>query len=474
MPSSLDLDLPTMRRLGYRVTDLVANHLASLREQPTNLPLPPETLQALLGSPAPEQGRELEALLATLEAQVLPYHTREPHPGFMAYVQSCSSFPAVLGDWLATGFNFFTGVWSVAPGPNALELLVLQWFRQWLGMPAGTSGLLTTGGSAATLTATIAARHAVAGEDASKISQLTLYTSEQAHSSVIRAAWIAGLSRSLVRLLPVDEAWQLRPDALAAAIADDRARGLLPAMLVAAAGTTNTGAVDPLPALAELCSTQGIWLHVDAAYGGFAVLTPRGQAALEGIGRADSVTLDPHKWLFVPFECGCLLVREPRRLEAAFRIVPEYLRDAEAAGPEVNFTDRGEQLSRYARALKVWLAVSHYGTAAIGEAIEAAIARADYAECLLRAQPGIEILSPARLGILCFRVHPQGLDDPAVLAALNARVLEQVNQGRRYFLSSTRLRGTFSLRLCTPGFRTTRGDIEGVVEVVVKALSTAP
>jgi glutamate/tyrosine decarboxylase-like PLP-dependent enzyme len=467
--SPLELDQATMQRLGRRVADLVAAHLAGLRDQPIRIPLPPDQLSALLASPPPQQGRDFDGLLALLQTRVFPYHQREPHPGYLAFVQGCPTFPAVLGDWLATGFNFFAGAWAVSPGPNALEVLVLDWFRQWLGCPPGTSGLLTSGGSAATLTAVIAARHAVVGEDPSRIPRLVLYTSEQAHSSVIRAAWIAGVSRKQVRLLPVDDQWRMEPGSLSAAIAADRAAGLLPLMVVGTAGTTNTGSVDPLPALARLCAAEQLWLHVDAAYGGFTALTPKGKQSLAGIELADSVTLDPHKFLAVPFECGCLLVRDPRRLEEAFRIYPDYLKDHEPRSGEVNFADRGEQLTRYARAIKVWLGVSYYGTEALGGAIAEAIARAEYAEEIVRKSPELEVMAPARLGILCFRAHPSGWEPGDALDDFNRRVLERVNQGGQYLLSSTRLKGAFSLRICTPGFRTTRADMEAVLAQVVAA-----
>jgi len=458
-----------MQRLGRRIADLVAAHLATLRDRPIRRILPPEHLAALLASPSPRQGRDFEQLLTYLEHQVFPYHASEPNPGYLAFVQGCPTFPAVMGDWLAAGFNFFSGAWAVSPGPNALELLVLEWFRQWLGCPEGTGGLLTSGGSAATLTAVIAARHAVVGDDPSRIPRLVLYTSEQAHSSVIRAAWIAGVSRKQVRLLPVDDQWRMDPERLFAAIAADRAAGLLPLMVVGTAGTTNTGSVDPLPALARLCAAEQLWLHVDAAYGGFAALAPKGKQSLAGIELADSVTLDPHKFLAVPFECGCLLVREVRRLEEAFRIYPDYLKDHEPKSGEVNFADRGEQLTRYARAIKVWLGVSFYGTEALGAAITEAIARAEYAEQIVRKSPELEVMAPARLGILCFRAHPRGWESGERLDDLNRRVMARVNDGGQYLISSTRLKGEFSLRICTPGFRTTRADIEAVLGQVVAA-----
>ena len=369
-----------------------------------------------------------------------------------------------MGDWLATGFNCFAGVWSVAAGPNALELTVLDWFRAWLGMPAGTSGLLTSGGSAATVTAVVAARHAMVQDQPGRLERAVLYCSSQAHSSVTRAAWIAGVPRDNVRTIPVDPDFRMVPAALAAAIAEDRAAGMLPFCVVASAGTTNTGSVDPLPAIADVCRDARVWFHVDAAYGGFAGLTDRGRALLDGIERADTVTLDPHKWLFVPFECGCLLAREPERLSEAFRILPEYLKDVETAGAEVNFADLGEQLTRYSRALKVWVPVQYFGLGAIRSAIDLGLNLAQHAEKLLRQDPIFEILSPARLGIVCFRVHPAGMDETADLDALNQRINERVNAMGRHFISSTRLNGAFSLRICVLGFRTGEEDIEELVE----------
>jgi glutamate/tyrosine decarboxylase-like PLP-dependent enzyme len=289
---------------------------------------------------------------------------------------------------------------------------------------------------------------------------------------VFRAAWIAGIPRANIRSLPVDDGFRLRLDALVAALQDDRAAGAIPVAVVANAGTTNTGAVDPLPELAALCRREGLWLHVDAAYGGFAVLAETGRRLLEGIGLADSVTLDPHKWLYVPFECGSLVVREPARLLDAFHILPDYLRDLGTGGGEVNFADYGEQLSRSARALKVWLGVAAYGTRALGQAIEESIGRADLARRLVLEHPELEALVPAQLGVFCFRAHPPGARDPAALDRLNQAVLDAVNQNGRFFLSTTRIRGALALRLCTCGWRTTDQDIRALIEEVALAART--
>ena len=462
-PTPLDLDRTTMRRLGHRVADVVADHLASLREQPVLAGLGRKATDALVVRPAPTRGSDFDSLMATLQRDVFAHHAREPHPGFMAYVPSCPTFPAVLGDWLATGFNFFAGVWPVASGPNGLEVAVLGWFRDWLGMPTGTGGLLTSGGSAANLTAIIAARHAAVGDDSPRLGRLTMYTSDQAHSSVRRAGWIAGIPREHIRAVPTDDELRLRPDALTEMVVADRAAGFIPFLVVASAGTTNTGAVDPLHVLADLCAREQLWLHVDAAYGGFGVLTARGRAALDGIHRADSVTLDPHKWLFVPFECGCLLLSEPRHLTNVFRIYPEYLKDVESAGEEINFADYGEQLTRYSRALKVWLSVSYFGTDALAAAIDQGMDLAKLAERCVNEDAALEVLSEARFGICCFRARPPGMTNPIDLDALNERILARINTAGRYFISSTRLRGAYSLRVCVLGYRTTEADIRGLI-----------
>ncbi len=465
--SPLDLDQATMQRLGHQVADLVAEHLATLSSQPVIAGDLPATIRRQLSLPPSEDGMEFDGLLETLRTEVLSRTAREPHPGFMGYVPSCPTFPAILGDWLATGYNVFAGVWTIAEGPNAIELAVLDWFRQWIGMPEGTGGLLTSGGSAATLTAIIAARHAVVGEDASRLARLTLYTSDQAHSAVTRAAWIAGVPRKQVRVLPSDEEFRLRPADVRAAMVADRAAGLIPLAVVASAGTTNTGAVDPLDELADLCAEENVWLHVDAAYGGFATLTPRGRELLAGLGRCDSVALDPHKWLYVPIECGCLLARDPERLRDAFQIMPDYLHDSAAPEQQVNFADYGEQLTRSAKALKIWLSVRYFGLAAIRNEVENGIARAEHIERLVREQPALELLAPAQLGVVCFRVRPSDMDDPVELDAFNQRVNSAVNATGRHLISSTRLRGVFSLRACVLGFRTSIDDVEAMMRSVL-------
>jgi aromatic-L-amino-acid/L-tryptophan decarboxylase len=465
-PSALDLDHDTMQRIGRQVADAVTEHLATLRDQPAFRTLDRAAARQLFDPEPPSHPSSFDDVLARFRERVVPHHAREPHPRFLGYIPSCPTFPAVAGDWLATGFNFFAGVWPVAAGPNEVELTVLEWFRRWMDMPEGTRGLLTSGGSAATVTAVVAARHAVIGDRAGDVGRLTAYCSDQAHSSFMKAAWIAGIARDHVRPVPSDASFRMRVPQLHAMIAADRASGLTPFLVCATAGATNTGAVDPLHEIADLTAREKLWLHTDSAYAGFSVLNERGRRLLDGIGRSDSLTLDPHKWLYVPFECGCLLARDPRQLEKAFSVHPEYLQDVRVRDTEVNFSDYGEQLTRYSRSMKIWVSVQYFGTEAIAAEQERAMRLADLAEQIVRDAPDMEVLSPAQFGIVCFRMHPRGMDDTTKLNELNQVVNDRVNRSGFVLMSSTRLRDALSLRLCIPGYRTREEDVRDVLALV--------
>ncbi|MCY9373840.1 aminotransferase class V-fold PLP-dependent enzyme [Bacillus sp. T17B1] len=467
--SRLDLDYDTMRNLGYQVTDTIAQHLSSLRSQPVFVPMERAETEKLLPKGPPNKGLDFDAIMQKLNQDIFPNTAREPHPGYIAYVPSSPTFPSVLGDYMAAGFNFFTGLWDMASSINQMELVVLEWFRQWFGMPEGTSGLLTPGGSAATHTAVIAARHSILGTNYSDISKLVIYSSDQAHSSVMKAAWMAGIPHTHVRKISVDNQFRMNVEELRETLHKDRELGLLPFMVVASAGTTNTGAVDPLHNVSEICEEEKLWMHVDAAYAGFSVLTERGKKELAGIGKADSITIDPHKWLFVPIECGCLLARDPSKLRDALQVNPEYLKDAASINSKVNFSEYGEQLTRSSRALKIWLSVNYFGLNAISEAIDRAMDLAVYTEDLMRKNGNFDILSPAKFGIICFRVHPKEINDSSKLEELNQKINERINGEGRYLISSTRLNGEFSLRICILGFRTSKEDVDCVVNDIVKA-----
>ena len=319
------------------------------------------------------------------------------HPRYFARVPGPSSFAGVLGDWLGTGFNAIAASWKGGSGPATVELVVLDWLRSLLGMPEGTEGVLASGGSLANVTALATAR-AVDGPGVA-------YLSDQTHSSIGRGLVALGFAPGDVRMVATDDAMRLPVAAVEAAIAEDRAAGRRPGFVVASAGTTNTGSVDPLHPLADLCAEQGMWFHVDGAYGAPAALCEPGRRVLDGIERADSLVLDPHKWLFQPYDVGCLLVRRPGALDRAFHMTPEYLLDVAGIVAEVDFRNRSLELSRRSRALKIWLTFHTYGLERIRGAIERGIRLAEEAERLLRADGRFEIVTPSQLGIVTFALR---------------------------------------------------------------------
>lgn len=458
-PDPLALDPDAMRRLGYDAIDGLVARWAGLDGEPAWRGADRATAARLLARPAPETPEDPHALLEMLRADVMPLASRVDHPRFFGYVPGCPTWPGVIGDLLASGYNTFAGTWQASAGPSQIELTVLDWFRAWIGMPDGAGGLLTSGGSAANLNALVCARETRFGAGSG---DAVIYATGEAHSSVARAARIAGFAPDRIRTVAMDRAFRMDVTGLDAMITRDRSAGLVPFMVVANGGATSTGAIDPLPALAELCAREEIWLHVDAAYGGFAVLSERGRTALAGIERADSVVLDPHKWLYQPFEVGCLLVRDVERLRAAFQVLPDYLQDTAVAGGEVNFADRGLQLTRSARALKIWLSICTFGLTAFRAAVERSLDLAEHAESLVRAAPTLELLTPATLGIACFRRRATEAQNAALIAALMESGLG--------LISSTRVAGDYALRVCPMGHRTTMRDVERVVEF----LATSP
>jgi aromatic-L-amino-acid decarboxylase len=454
----LTLDPDVARRLGYRAVDALVERLVQLPELPVGEPVGREQMEARLREPLPEHGCDPELVLDAVLRDVLAPGLRIDHPRFFGFVPGPGNPVGVLADALAAGFRVFAGTWLASPGAAMVETVVLDWLRDVCGMPATTEGLFVSGGSTANLTALAVALEERAGSERSRA---TVYVSDEAHSSVERALRVAGVRH--VHVLAADRDQRLVPGELATAVAADRAAGRLPTCVVATAGTTGTGAVDPLEELRGVCDEQGLWLHVDGAYGAAAMLSPRGRARLRGLELADSVTLDPHKWLFQPLEAGCLLVRDGAALERTFSTSPPYLRDAAAAASEVNFCDRGIQLTRQFRALKLWMSLKVYGAAAFRAAVEHGLALAEHAERRFARDPAWELVTPAQLGIVTFRARRAGAS-PAELDALNSRLPAAALADGFAYVSSHRVHGTTALRLCTINPRTTRADVDRTID----------
>jgi glutamate/tyrosine decarboxylase-like PLP-dependent enzyme len=444
----LGLDPAEMRVLGHWVVDRVIEHLEGLPRRPAVKTGAPAALATALGGPPPEGGGDAREALEVLTAVALEHMQHGDHPRYFARVPSPSSFAAVLADWLGTGFNAIAASWAGGSGPTTVELVVLEWLRELTGLPPGTEGIMTSGGSAANLTALAAAR-AVEGPG-------VCYLSDQTHASIARGLRALGFPPGHIRVLPSDEGLRLPVTALSAAIRDDAAAGERPGFVVATAGTTNTGAVDPLPELADLCRAAGLWLHVDGAYGAAAALCDAGRRVLAGVERADSLVLDPHKWLFQPYDLGCVFVTRPGVLERAFTMTPEYLADVTGGAGEVDLRDRGLELSRRARGLKLWLTFRVHGVARLRAAIAHGIGLAEHAERLVAGDPRWDVVTPASLGIVTFALRGAGPEEH------QARAAELAESGYAA-VTSTRVAGRPVLRLCTINPRTTREDVAGTL-----------
>jgi glutamate/tyrosine decarboxylase-like PLP-dependent enzyme len=450
---------------GTQILDWLLRQWATLRELPIGRTASRAEMEDLLREPPPEAAGDFARVFAEFQDKVVPFAFHTKHPRFLAFIPGAPNFVSVLGDLLCAGTNFFAGVWLEASGPSQVELVVLDWFRDFLGYPASTQGILTGGGSEANLTALLVARERLSFAERERA---VLYVTEQRHWSVDRAAKVIGLRPEQVCPVAVTDDFRLSPTALAAAVARDRAAGRLPWVVVANAGATNTGAVDPLADLADVCGRERLWFHVDAAYGWPAVLTEEGQAVLDGIARSDSVTLDPHKWFGQTFEAGCVLVREGRLLADTFANRPDYMQDVAPAEDEVNFCDHGLALTRRFRALKIWLSVKVLGVGWFRSLVERCCRLADLAEALLARSPVFEVLCPRRLSIVCFRYVPVGGREGPELDRLNLAILDELRASGRAFLSSTRLHGRVALRFCFVNWRTTAADVEEILRLLTE------
>jgi glutamate/tyrosine decarboxylase-like PLP-dependent enzyme len=454
-----------LREAAAEVTALLIEDFATMGERAVGQMAVRAEMEALLRQPPPENGQDFTQVLQEIHSKIIPYALRPGHPRFLAFIPGAPTFVSVLGDWLCAGLNIFAGVWKEAPAATEVEILVLDWFKEFLGYPAAARGILTSGGSEANLTALVVAREKLAYRDRHRA---VLYATQQRHWSVDRAAKVMGLRAEQLRQVAADADLRLTPDFLAQTVDADRRAGLIPWLVVANAGATNTGTVDPLDDLAEYCRQQRLWLHVDGAYGWPAVLTEEGRRILHGIARADSITLDPHKWFGQTFEAGCVLIREGKALADTFRLRPDYMQDVAPGEEEINFADHGIALTRRFRALKVWFSLKVLGVSWFRGLIEHCCRLAAYAENLLKDTGTFEIVSRRQLSIVCFRFVPspprKSSDDD--LDCLNLALCERVVATGRLFLSTTRLAGRVALRLCFVNWRTTAKDVEEAVRLL--------
>ncbi|MFT4769180.1 MAG: aromatic-L-amino-acid decarboxylase [Glaciecola sp.] len=448
-PDTLGMDAQEMRRLGYAVVDAVIQRLENKHSEPAIAAAEPGPLLEILGGALPEEAYPTDESLDLLINSALFHQQHGDHPRYFARIPGPSSFAAIIGEWIGVGFNSIAASWPGGSGPSAVELVVIDWLRQLMGLPKNTEGVLVSGGSQASLTA-IAAVRALKGQGC-------VYLSDQTHASLLRALRTLGFGEQDIRILESDGHYTMSAESVQDAITKDKRRGLTPMMIIATAGSTNTGAVDPINLLADICAEYDVWLHVDGAYGAPAALTKSGKLSLEGIQRADSLTLDPHKWLFQPYDVGCLLIR-PGVLEPCFSMNPEYLKDVRGADNATNFRNRGFELTRRSRALKLWFSFRSYGVAKFREAIDYSIALTEFAEQYLRENPDRwEIISPAQLGIICFALRGESAQE-------HERRAQSLSESGFACVTTTRLKDRTVLRLCIINPLTTQADITETID----------
>jgi len=460
----LQLSHDQMHALGTQALELVIHHFETNRESAVAVTLPRTQTERTLRTPLAEQGTPVSELVELLARDVFPNALKSDHPRFYAFVPSPTNFVSVIGDLLISGHNLFAGHWMAASAAGQIEINVLDWLNELVGFPKGSGGILVSGGSMANLSAVAAAREVKLGGPNEKA---VVYCSDQTHSSMAKGLRILGFRPEQKRTVATDDGFRLSIAALESAIAGDRAAGRLPFCVVANGGTTNTGAVDPLGPLADLCHREDIWLHVDGAYGAAAVITERGRAALAGMERADSITLDPHKWLFQPYELGCLLVRDAAVLRRTFRVDDEdhadYLEDVvRHVQHDVNFYERGIQLTRSFKALKLWLSMRAFGLAEFRRAVQVGFDMADHAERTLRAAGTWEVVTGSQMGVVTFRWRDAS-KTAAEIDAITRGTVELMRADGYALVMSTVLKGRPVLRLCPINPATNRGEIEETI-----------
>jgi aromatic-L-amino-acid decarboxylase len=449
-----------MRAMVDAAMARIVEYVESLPDQPAHDLADAEHVARSLAEPMPEHGMALEGALDLLFDRAVPVGFNTAGPGYLAYIPGGGLFHSAVADLIAGAVNRYVGVWLAAPGLVQLEANVIRWFADIVGLPVGSVGILTSGGSLANLSAIVTARAARLPED---FLRGTIYVSDQVHHSVPKAAMLAGFPLERIRSVPSDERFRIRLDALTDRIDEDRRAGLLPFLLVGSGGTTNTGAVDDLSGLGEIARHERLWFHVDAAYGGFFALTERGGAALQGIERADSVTLDPHKGLFLPYGTGSLLVRDGESLRRAHAVGAAYMPAIQKPGEFVDFCELSPELSRPFRGLGVWLPLTLLGAASFRSALDEKLDLARVAAEGLWAIPGVEVVAVPQLSIVAFRAGTATMPDGERDAA-SRRLLEAVNRRRRVYLTSTTTGGQVVLRICVLSFRTHRDRIEACLE----------
>ena len=462
------MDQAEFRRHAHVFVDWMADYLETVEGYPVKSQVKPGYVADRLPRVPPETAEKMERIFQDFIALVLPGITHWQHPSFFAYFPANSSPPSVLAEMLTATLGAQCMLWQTSPAATEMETRVLDWLRQMLGLPEGFVGTIQDSASSATLCAILTGRERATGwrvNEEGATGRLTVYASTETHSSIEKGAKIAGIGRKNVRKIAVDERFAMRPDALDRALTADRAAGATPVCVVATVGTTGVGAVDPIRAIGEVCRRHGVFLHVDAAWAGSALVLPEHRGMIDGIEHADSFVVNPHKWMLTNFDCSAHFVRDPDALVKTLEIVPAYLKTRER-GHVIDYRDWSVPLGRRFRALKLWFVIRAYGVEGLRTIIAHHIDLAREMEEWIAATPNFELLAPRRLALLNFRYHPHGVDDAETLARLNPTLLEALNDSGRLYLTQNRVRGAYALRLSIGQTTTERRHVEAAWEAI--------
>jgi len=468
-----DMTPDEFRRHAHDTVEWIADYLERIRDYPVLSRVRPGEVRAATDTGPPLHPTEMETILRDFREDVLPGITHWNHPGFFAYFSISAAAPGILGEMLTAALDVNGMLWRTSPAATEMEEVSTSWLRELMGLPGTFHGHIQDTASTSTMVALAAAREATGldvraeGLSGRDLPALRLYCSEEAHSSVERAAITLGIGRSGTRRIAADGEFRLRPDLLAAAIEGDIRAGLRPFCVVATIGTTSTTSVDPVPEIAELCRRHGLWLHVDAAYAGAAAIVPELRHHFAGWEFADSIVVNPHKWLFVPIDCSVLLLRDPEAVRRAFTLTPEYLTTSEADAA-INLMDYGPALGRRFRSLKLWMTLRYFARTGLEARIREHVRLAAGFRERVESSRGWRVAAPSPFSTVAFRYEPEGWEGNG-LDSLNAEIMERVNRTGRVFLSHTRLHDRFTLRLAIGNIRTTESDVAGAWEILSQA-----
>jgi aromatic-L-amino-acid/L-tryptophan decarboxylase len=474
-----DMDPEAFRHEAHRLADWIADYLAGSSRYPVLAQVAPGDVSGRLPQQAPPSGESFDAIFSDFEKIILPGVTHWNHPGFFAYFAITASAPGILAEFLSAALNQQAMLWRTSPAATELEEVTLRWLQRLIHLPDEFEGVIYDTASISTLHALAAARERVvpnvrelgiAGRH--DLPGFRVYCSDQTHSSIDKAVILLGLGHASVRKIGSDAEFRMRIDALRSAIEEDRAARVTPMAVVATVGSTSTTSVDPLREIAALCAEHDLWLHVDAAYAGVAAMVPGYENLLDGAAQADSLVVNPHKWLFTPFDASVLYCRRMNVLRRAFSLVPEYLKTTEPSGVR-NLMDTGIQLGRRFRALKLWMVMRHFGAAGLRERLAEHMRLARRFASWIDEDPEFERLAPVPFSVVCFRALPSGTSSEAAIDALNERILETVNRSGEIFVSHTRLDGKFAIRLAIGNLHTTERHVARAWELLRAARGEA-